>query len=144
MEMDPASVTWSIRLDASPDRVYRFLSTDEGRERFWVESSCERDGEITFEFPSGLTDKAEVLAADPPEQYVVEYFGAPAAFRLREHGDGGTILTLTHEGLDESERREMRAGWVSVLLALKAAVDFSVDLRNHDPACTWEDGFVDN
>jgi hypothetical protein len=36
------------------------------------------------------------------------------------------------------------AGWVSVLLALKAAVDFGVDLRNHDPERTWSTGFVDN
>jgi hypothetical protein len=35
------------------------------------------------------------------------------------------------------------AGWVSVLLALKAAVDFGVDLRNSDPARRWEDGYVD-
>ena len=40
-------------------------------------------------------------------------------------------------------RHEHRAGWVSVLLALKAAVDFAVDLRNRDPDRTWEDGYVD-
>jgi hypothetical protein len=33
---------------------------------------------------------------------------------------------------------------VSVLLALKAAVDFSVDLRNHDAGRTWCSGYVDN
>lgn len=38
----------------------------------------------------------------------------------------------------------MIAGWVSVLLALKAAVDFSVDLRNHDPGRTWDQGYADN
>jgi hypothetical protein len=36
------------------------------------------------------------------------------------------------------------AGWVSVLLALKAAADFGIDLRNHDPARTWNKGYVDN
>jgi hypothetical protein len=33
---------------------------------------------------------------------------------------------------------------VSVLLALKAAADFGVDLRNHDPARTWWQGYCDN
>jgi predicted nucleic acid-binding Zn ribbon protein len=33
---------------------------------------------------------------------------------------------------------------VSVLMALKAAVDFSVDLRNHDPDRTWDHGYVEN
>ncbi len=39
-------------------------------------------------------------------------------------------------GVPEEDRTEVIAGWVSVLMALKAAVDFSVDLRNHDPVRT--------
>ena len=39
---------------------------------------------------------------------------------------------------------ENRAGWVSVLLTLKAAADFGVDLRNHDPTRTWDQDFADN
>jgi hypothetical protein len=38
---------------------------------------------------------------------------------------------------------ENLAGWISVLLGLKAAADFRIDLRNHRPGCTWESGFVD-
>jgi hypothetical protein len=29
-------------------------------------------------------------------------------------------------------------------MAMKAAVDFGVDLRNHDPERTWFDGFANN
>jgi hypothetical protein len=29
-------------------------------------------------------------------------------------------------------------------MALKAAADFGVDLRSHDPGRTWDQGFVDN
>jgi len=36
------------------------------------------------------------------------------------------------------------AGRVSVLLALKAAVDHGVDLRNHDRERTWVQGYADN
>jgi hypothetical protein len=32
----------------------------------------------------------------------------------------------------------------SVLLALKAAVDFGVELRNHDLNRTWDQGYGDN
>ena len=39
---------------------------------------------------------------------------------------------------------ENRAGWVSVLLGLKAWADFGVDLRTHDAARSWAAGFVDN
>jgi hypothetical protein len=29
-------------------------------------------------------------------------------------------------------------------MALKAAADFAINLRNHDTGRTWEQGFVDN
>ena len=51
---------------------------------------------------------------------------------------------LTDAGVPAADRVEVTAGWVSVLMALKAAVDFSVDLRNHDPLRTWDQGFVEN
>jgi hypothetical protein len=31
-----------------------------------------------------------------------------------------------------------------MIMALKAAVDFGVDLRAHDPERTWENGYVNN
>ena len=40
-------------------------------------------------------------------------------------------------------RDELLAGWLNVLLPLKAACDFGIDLRNHDPARTWDRSFVD-
>ena len=38
----------------------------------------------------------------------------------------------------------MTAGWVSVLMAMKAALDYGVDLRNHDIERTWMKGYADN
>ena len=55
-----------------------------------------------------------------------------------------TNLTLSNEGVSEAEFVEVRSGWVSVLLNLKAVADFKVDLRNHDPNKTWNQGYVDN
>jgi hypothetical protein len=54
------------------------------------------------------------------------------------------VMTLEAGNVDDRFRNEMAAGWVSVLVALKAATDFGVDLRNHDPERTWEQRFVDN
>ena len=76
--------------------------------------------------------------------FAVEYFGSVTTFELTQDGRGGTDLTLTAAGVPPADRVEMTAGWVSVLLALKAAVDSGVDLRNHDPARTWDQGFADN
>jgi hypothetical protein len=53
-------------------------------------------------------------------------------------------LILTDQGVPEEDRIEIIAGWVSVLMALKASVDFGIDLRNHDPQRTWNECYVEN
>jgi hypothetical protein len=62
---------------------------------------------------------------------------------LHPDGSGGTDLTLFEEGAPPAEEKQNHAGWVSVLLLLKAAVDFGIDLRSHDPGRTWDNSFVD-
>jgi hypothetical protein len=78
----------------------------------------------------------------PSHRFVVEYLGGGiVAFELVDDGRGGTDLALTDSGVAEQWYAETLAGWVSVLLALKAAVEFGVDLRNHDPARSWDQGY---
>jgi len=80
-----------------------------------------------------------------PTLFAVEYIGnSIAQFEMTDDGKGGTLVTLTDTGVTAEERTDVIAGWVSVLLALKAAVDFDIDLRNHDPSLTWDHGFVEN
>jgi hypothetical protein len=38
---------------------------------------------------------------------------------------------------------EVHAGWLNVLFPLKAYVAHGVDLRNHDPRRTWDEGYAD-
>jgi len=59
-------------------------------------------------------------------------------------GRGGTDLSLIDVGAPSEYRTEVIAGWVSVLMALKAAIDFGVDLRAHDDDRNWDSGYVDN
>jgi uncharacterized protein YndB with AHSA1/START domain len=142
---DPSSITWRLHLQSSPEVVYRFLSTDEGRSRFWAESTVETDGEILFQFPDGERWQGRILDAQPNRLYQVEYYGGSVAtFLLEPDGEGGTDVTLTDKGVPAAHRLEVVAGWVSVLLALKAAADHGVDLRNHDPQRTWATGYADN
>lgn len=142
---EPGVIRWRLHLRASPEQVYALLATAAGRARFWAESAAEHDGAIDFVFPGGQTWRGRILAQQPPDRFSVEYYGGSrATFDLAADGAGGTDLTLTDAGVPEADRAEVTAGWVSVLLALKAAADFSVDLRNHDPARAWDAGFVDN
>ena len=95
--------------------------------------------------PNGFTWDARVLKATRPHQCTVRYIGnSTVTFTLEEDEQGGTDLTLTDEGVPPKDRAEVIAGWVSVLMALKAAVDFGVDLRAHDPNRHWGNGYVEN
>jgi hypothetical protein len=121
------------------------ISTNQGRARFWAESAIETNGVIDFRFPNGIAWRGKILKTERNAQFRLEYLGGSVTtFRLEDDGSGGTDLTLTDEGVLSEFRSEVVAGWVSVLLALKAAVEFGVDLRNHDPHRTWDQGYADN
>jgi uncharacterized protein YndB with AHSA1/START domain len=138
-------ITWRLHLRATPAVVYALLATDEGRARFWAEQAVERDGMIDFIFPGGQRWQGTILAREPPHRFALVYIGgSTTTFTLTDDGEGGTELLLTDAGVPQADRIEVTAGWVSVLLALKAAVDFGVDLRNHDPERTWEQGYAKN
>ena len=142
---DNREIRWRIHLKSPPPDVFRVLSTDSGRARFWAESTQEDDGFILFRFPNGQSWKGQILDSDPPHRYRVEYFGgSTTTFELDEDGAGGTDLTLVDSGVSPEDHQVVLAGWVSVLLTLKAAVDFDVDLRNHDRHRTWDEGYADN
>jgi uncharacterized protein YndB with AHSA1/START domain len=142
---DPGVISWRLHLQSPPSAVYAMLATAEGRARFWAESAEARDNAIHFLFPDGQRWQAQIIDEQPPYRFTLVYFGGSlTTFELADDGMGGTDLTLTDAGVRTEDRTEVIAGWVSVLLALKAAVDFGVDLRNHDATRTWDNGFVDN
>lgn len=142
---DPNAIRWRLHLHSSVEEVYAALASDEGRAAFWAESAEEQEGVIHFVFPNGATWQGRILEAAPPYIFAVEYYGGSVArFTLADDGAGGTELNLTDTGVAEADRAEVPAGWVSVLLALKAAVDYGVDLRNHDPKRTWDQGYAEN
>jgi len=142
---DPTTVRWRIHLASPPEKVYEFLATDAGRARFWAESAVEEGGHINFTFPNGWTWRGQILESTPAHRFSLIYFGGTTTtFELAGDGRGGTDLTLTDEGIAAEDWAEVYAGWVSVLLALKAVADFGVDLRNHDAERSWDKGYANN
>jgi uncharacterized protein YndB with AHSA1/START domain len=135
-------IRWQLHLVSAPEAVWELLATDAGRERFWCERSEQSGDEITMTFSNGWVERATVIAADAPNRFVVRYFGTPVTFTLRSEG-GGTDLELIHEAVPDADFEEVLPGWLNVLFPLKAAADFGVDLRNHDPTRTWDQRFVD-
>lgn len=140
-----AEIKWHIRLTSPRDMVYRAISTNEGRAGFWAESAIETDGFIEFVFPNGQRWKGRLHEQVTGKKFAVEYIGESlASFYLEDDGKGGTLLTLRDEGVTQTDFAEVSAGWVSVLMTLKAAVDHGIDLRNHDQVYSWDKGYVDN
>jgi len=142
---DPNLIHWRLYLKSPITGVFQVLATDDGRASFWAESAMENNGVIHFVFPNQMTWDGLILESIPPQKYSVRYYGnSVTTFTLEEDGEGGTILTLTDAGVPIQDRTEVIAGWVSVLMNLKAVVEFGVDLRNHDMTRQWDNGFVEN
>ncbi|WP_420401399.1 SRPBCC family protein [Flagellimonas sp.] len=138
------TITWKLHLKSSPETVFELLSTSEGRAKFWAEKADEENGMVHFVFPNGQTYGSKVLECIPNQTFCLDYFESLVKFHLEPSDNGGTDLTLINENVAEEEFHEVHAGWVSVLMNLKATADFQCDLRNHDPNKTWDQGYLDN
>lgn len=132
-----------MHLAVPPETVFAALDSGEGRRCFWAEAAEETDGVIHFHFVNGLTHESRILRREPPDLWAIEYFGGEARFELGSDGAGGTDLLLRHDGVTEDAWTEVHAGWLNVLFPLKGYVVHGVDLRNHDPARTWDQGYAD-
>lgn len=137
-------IHWKLHFQSSPKKVYQFISTDTGRNKFWAKTN-EREGEIEFTFPNSFVWKGKILLNQGPNLYSIRYIdNSTATFYLESDNKGGTDLTLEDRGVKPEYRTEVIAGWGWVLMCLKAAVDFDVDLRNNDPKRTWDQGYFNN
>ena len=140
------AVQWKLHLASPPAEVFRLLSTDAGRERFWAEHSVSSDGAFTLTFSGQEKLRCVIVASAPPHHFAFRYFDDTLVeFTLVDDSRGGTDLALSELGFkDNAHWTENHAGWIQVLLCLKAAADYTVDLRNHDPVRTWAQGYCEN
>jgi hypothetical protein len=136
-------IRWRMHVPVPPERVFAMLDSDSGRAGFWAESAQEANGCVEFRFIDGGMHRSQILERRPPSNWAIEYFGGVARFELRSDGSEGTDLLLTHEGVSIHEWQEVHAGWLNVLFPLKAFVAYGVDLRNHDPRRSWDQGYAD-
>ncbi|MFB6718518.1 SRPBCC domain-containing protein [Kribbella sp. NPDC056345] len=128
--------TWKLHFKSGPSDVYRALSTPGGRSRYWADAP-ESDGTISFSFPDGSTTQARIEEAVPDRRYRFTWYDDRVlTFILTPDDAGGTDLTVV--GQDGPHLSDD----VSILLRLKAWVDFGVDLRNHDG--TRSTGYLDS
>lgn len=138
------TILWRLHTASPPERIWELLTTDRGRESSWAErSSAIAADRFVLTFAMGVKETCRVLEAAAPARFAFTYFGTHVLFELAPDGKGGTDLTLTNSNVPPGAYEEMLPGWLNVLLPLKAAADFGVDLRSHDPARTWRERYVD-
>ena len=137
-------IEWKVHFVSPIEKVYEFLTTDSGRGKYWAEETKEENGFIDFSILNYPKYKSKIIEKKPQKLFRLEYFGTDVTFELIETDDKGTDLHLTALTPNETIKNEMTAGWVSVLMAMKGAVDFEIDLRNHNPERVWENGYLDN
>ena len=137
-------IVYRIRLESPAEKVFALLATDRGRESFWAERTRQNGDEITFYFSNGEKLQSRILESSSPRRFSLTYFnGSIVTFDI-EVLPSGTHLKLQETHLSVSDENQNRAGWVSVLMNMKAQADHGIDLRNHNPEYTWSDGYVDN
>lgn len=139
------TIKWKIHLKSSPEKVFQFLNSDEGRSKFWVESSQEKDGKIYFEFPNGYKWVSEIIERITNKKFKIQYIdNSITTFEIKDDGKGGSDVFLSDENVKIEWKDDVLPGWVSVLMNLKASLDFGIDLRNHDKYKTWDESYCDN
>ena len=124
-------------------KLYSILNSNEGRASFWAESAREENGVIHFSFPNGQVCDAPILSKTAGKQISFFYFDTDVTINLYPE-QPGTTVEVVNDNVPDNEYAEIKAGWVSVLMALKASVDHGVDLRNHSAYRNWDTAYIDN
>jgi uncharacterized protein YndB with AHSA1/START domain len=143
-QSDPDQIVFRVHIAAPPDAVYDMIATAEGRRRFWAESAIETDGVVAFVFPDGTTHPSRIVDRQRPHRFSLEYFGSTVVFEIVATDKSETDVVVRNAGVAAHERTEVIAGWVSVLMQLKAAAQYRVDLRNHSRERNWSTGYAEN
>lgn len=136
-------ITFVRDFTAPPERVWGSLTTTEGLTAWLapdVTIEARPGGSISFTFDADNTVTGTITTFDPPR--VLEHgwvingeVTSTLRYTLEPH-EGGTRLTLVHEGLPDAMCRGYAPGWHAYLARLDATLDGS-----EPPA--WMDVFED-
>jgi len=125
------SLELSIHIEASPETVFRFLSDPALFQKWMGPGAILGTDTLTVHYPTGH-HAAGTIRESIPNQRLVFGWG----YSNNEHGIGpdstvvtisltptptGTLVTLTHAGLDAPQRAEHTLGWNHYLAQLAAA-----------------------
>ena len=119
---DTATIEFSRRLDASPERVWAALTEPDELASWLTEGGtfeASLGGSVSMDFGDGGVVTGEVMAWDPPAllSYTWVFLDGAASqltFVLSADGDG-TLLLLTHERVPTQTAMGYTLGWHAFL-----------------------------
>lgn len=118
---DPNLIRWRIHLTAAPALVCQALATPAGRKRLAAQQPADR------QLPAlpAIRITEETTRADGLHYLLgIDYgHGNSAICEISAASEGGSTLTLSNIDVPAAQRPEVIASWITLLLALKAAVD---------------------
>jgi uncharacterized protein YndB with AHSA1/START domain len=135
------TIRQSIWIDATPERVYRALTTRDELVHWFVsdiESEFREGADIRFEFAScNVTLAGRYLELEPDRRVVFLFDKSRVTFTLEPH-DGGTRVLLINEKLprDFDLAIGQSEGWAAYLCNLKVWIELDRDLRADQPTGT--------
>ena len=129
------SLELSIHINAKPETVFRFLSDPELFKQWMGPGALIDSTQVSVQYPSGQMARGTLMESKPNERIVFGWgYDAPdtstVTIQLTPTATGTTV-TLTHAGLDESQKAGHAEGWthyLSQLSGVAANVGFAAAL----------------
>jgi uncharacterized protein YndB with AHSA1/START domain len=131
---------YQVHIQAPPEKVWEALTNSEYTTKFWYGSAISSEWTAGAEYRITTPDGSKVfihgtvLEVDPPRRLVQTYNTTWPPFDSEqettmswelERVDGGTQLTLTHEGFQENSGlfEQLKQGWPAIVNGLKTVLE---------------------
>ncbi|MEW5794736.1 MAG: SRPBCC domain-containing protein [Candidatus Zixiibacteriota bacterium] len=143
-----------IEIQASPERVFKAWTEPKTIVKWFVvkaEMEPRRNGRLQWEWLAGDKLDARIIDIKKPGKFVFPFGskGEKVAVTIRKQRRG-SLVELHQYDMKASPRDRVqmhlgcREGWAFFLSNLKAFLEHGVDLRSHDPAKSYRQGFVNS
>lgn len=138
-------VSWRLGLASPPLHVCELLEDEAGRPRFRSELEPEPGMDLAAILSRGAAWEDADFDGEPPYRFTVRYpTGGVTTCDVADDGAGGSDVTVTDVGTAGEDRTDVVAAWVASLSAIKATVDFTLDLHTRDQLRTWFPGYAEH
>lgn len=138
-------VSWRMRLASPPAQVCELLADEAGRPHVGSSIEIEAGTDLAAILSRGAIVEGAALDREPPYRFTVrDVDGGVTTCDIADDAVGGSELVLTDVGIAGEDRTDVLAAWVAALSAIKATVDFTLDLHARGQLRNWFPGYAEH